>query len=221
MLNKISFLALLSFHCVFISPSYSASETWQSLKAKSQNLRQSDPVFSLFKLQKSWEILAEKSPELASRELNSEIANTYSAIYPETGKMILNATPKALDNLMAALRDATRWKDWKVSRKHNNLYLNVPEESLRPDEGYCGNALVEIATDPERLKQFNAGAALRQAEFKEKQSLLPIVISPSDAKYNDLLKAISGLKNGQTKAVRFNLNPFVPKQFQKVSYPLI
>ncbi len=108
-------------------------------------------------------------------------------------------------------------------RKYACFVLSAHPANSSDNRGACLRAALfaeEAAKkDPQKRKELDAMRARELAELKAKVALLPIVISVNDKKYSDVFALSKPLTIGQTKAVKFDLNPFLPAQFQSIKYP--
>jgi len=79
---------------LFLLPgsAHASSEDWQQLKQQSVQLRNSDPMYALFKLQQAWELLDKQSPKSASKELQQDLALTYGKLSPQAEDRFLKLT---------------------------------------------------------------------------------------------------------------------------------
>jgi len=214
-------ICLLSFFFL-VSAAYGQTESWQQLKKQSEELRDSDPVYALFKLQKAWDLLANSSPELASKELRKDVEITYGRLEPKAEENCHKLTEERFQAHMNNSRNLDQWQSWKISKKNNAFYLTAPESALDERSG-CASGLISAeesaAKDPQKRKELDAYYARESARLKEKVALLPVVISSSNSKYQDLLALSGDLEDGKDKAVTFDINAFVPKQFRRINWP--
>jgi hypothetical protein len=198
------------------------TENWQQLKQQSEQLRNSDPIYALFKLQQAWDLLAKKSPESASKELRHDLALTYGKLNPQAELNCSKLTEGQLQAHMKNSRNLDQWQTWKISKKNGALYLSAPESILDERSG-CLSGMIsaeeEAKKDPQKRKELDEYYARENAKVKEKVALLPVVISTTNEKYQDLLALSGPLKDGENKAVTFDINAFVPKQFTRINWP--
>lgn len=212
---RIPLCLLLLF--LLASSAHAKTEEWQQLKTQSEQLRNSDPIYALFKLQRAWELLARKSPATASKELRNDLAITYGKLNPSSEASCLKLTDKQLQTHMKKSRNLIAFQAWQISKKSDALYLTSPETS----SCLSGRAIAEEAAgkDPQKKKEVDEFYERQNAEFKERAALLPVVISAQNKKYQDLIALSGSLKDGQTKAVTFDINAFVPEQFRRINWP--
>lgn len=187
------------------------NEDWQQLKQQSEQLRNSDPMYALFKLQKAWKLLAKKSPKSASKELQQDLALTYGKLSPQAEGRCLELTEKQLQAHMNLKKNLYQWQNWRISRKKDALYLSAPDP-IRNEGSGCVSGMISaeeaVKKDPQK-----------QRERDEKAALLPVVISTSNEKYQDLIALAGPLKDGESKSIGFDLSPFVPTQFSRINWP--
>lgn len=197
-------------------------EEWKKLRLQSQAVRYDDPVFALFKLQKAWDILARQSPKFATEVLRKDLQLTYSELNPAAGERFAKQSAEEITELMQDKINIAEWETWKVSRRADALLLSAPASHF-DHRGACLRAALSAEEaakkDPQKRKELDAMRARELAELKAKVALLPIVISVNDKKYSDVFALSKPLAMGQTKAVKFDLNPFLPAQFQSLKYP--
>jgi hypothetical protein len=197
-------------------------QNWQQLRKDAEDLRKEEPLYALFKLEQAWKILSEKSPNNAAKELKQDIANVYGEIVPKLKTYCEQYNEQELAAHMHAATAPERWRHWTISKKTDGLYLSLPEAAIENPSSGCGNALAEIASEPagsERRKNFEAGQKDFEQKKAEKLALLPIVVHPTDKKYNDLMSVAKPIRIGESKKIDFDLNAFVPKQFISVEFP--
>lgn len=111
---------------------------------------------------------------------------------------------------------------WKIRRKSDALLLFAPDSAL-DRRAYCLNSILAsedaAKRDPRKRKELDANNARMTAEFRARKLLMPVVISEKNEKYSELLALSKPLEVGKLKAVNFDLNPFLPKDFQKIKFP--
>lgn len=199
---------------------HASSEDWQQLKQQSEQLRNSDPMYALFKLQQAWELLDKQSPKSASKELQQDLALTYGKLSPQAEDRFLKLTEKQFRAHMKLKKNLDQWQSWSISKKNNALYLTAPETAFG-FVCFTGKMIGEeiAAKDPEKKKELDEHYQRLNAELKEKIALLPVVISAENAKYQDLIALAGPLKDGESKSVTFDLSPFVPTQFSRINWP--
>jgi hypothetical protein len=194
----------------------------EKLRAQAACLRDSDPVYALFKLRQAWDLLFVRSQIQAFNTLRNDLALTYGKIHPDCEGNLLSYNPDQLAMYLAVSPEIDQWNSWRITRRGDGLFLTAPESSLDERSG-CLSGMIdaeEIASkDPEQRKQLDAYYAGEAAKLKEKIALLPIIFRPSDKKYQDLLQFAQPISNGETRMVIFDLNPFVPRQFRRMNWP--
>ncbi len=180
-------------------------EKWQVLKAESIQLRQSEPTYALLKLHQAWNLLSKKSPKLAVKELQSDVAKTYGVQYPAAERNCAKLTAEQFQTFMNTDQFPDQWQDWTITKKENSLLLSTPLSNLGRTFGSKDGLHYVIPASEETRKRL--------------EGLFPIVISSSDAKFQDLLAMAKPIKDGEKKQVTFDLNPFIPKEFQNLTKP--
>lgn len=178
---------------------------WQLLKSESIQLRQSEPTFALLKLHQAWDILSKKNSDLAVKELQDDVAKTYGVLYPSAERNCGKLSAEQFRAFMNTDQFPDQWQSWTITKKENSLLLNTSINPLGRSSGH-----------KDRLLYVKPASESDQKKFA---TMMPIVIPSSDAKYKDLLAMAEPIKNGEKKAVNFDLNPFVPKEFQNLTMP--
>jgi hypothetical protein len=208
---------------LFALPGFSASSDWQNLRESAASLKTADPIYALFKLQKAWKLLSAESISKARTELLPEIAAVYDCLSPGTGEKCKKLSDEKLNEYMTSSEPASEWADWQVSMmKDRSLCLTIYQGAYQNAAEGCGNGLAYIGAmkddDPRKL-QYLAGVKEKTESLKKLRASLPVVYSPKDAKYDDLLSLASPLEPGNSRLIKFDLNPFVPQGFTRILYP--
>jgi len=207
----------------FALPCFSASPEWQSLRDSAASLKNTDPIYALFKLQKAWKLLSTDSISKARSELLPEIAGVYDFLSPGTGDKCKTLSDEKLNAYMTSPEAASEWADWQISMmKDGSLYLTIYQGAYQNAAEGCGNGLAYIGAmkddDPRKL-QYLAGVKEKTENLKKLRALLPVVYGPHDSKYEDLLSLASPLEPGNSRPIKFDLNPFLPRVFTRIIYP--
>jgi len=179
---------------------------WQKYLEEGRSaIKANDPSYAVYKLRLAW----------------NSVPNKNTQAYQELRTVLIQALAQNGENLDDSIEDL----DHRVKQREKNavvggfavelakdgsLNLFADDALYSPTAGYCGTGSLE-STETEKL----AEAAKAQAD---KQKLLlakmPLQIKPGTDKYRELMALCKPLKQGERKEIHFDLNPFLPREFQ-------
>lgn len=188
-----------------------AEATWQQLlKDGRAALEANDSRYAIYKLQNAWLAVPDRNLDSdAHQKVADAIADTYSKAGHHTGKQ----STQELDRLIRQ-RFANRvigQFDCEL-RADGTLAFFAHKDLYSPTAGYCATgSLQQSKSERDGIKQAAAAQAQHQKELMAK---MPITFPPSSNKYAELLSLCQPLSIGQKVEIRFDLNPFLPQEFE-------
>lgn len=207
--------SILLFSLLFIgtvSIATAAEATWQQLLQDGKSaLKANDTRYAMYKLQSAW--LAVSDGNLHS-DAHQKIADAIADTYRKVGsKSLANQSVQELDRLIR-LRFANKvigQFDCNL-RADGTLAFFAHNDLYSPTAGYCATgSLQRSESEREAMKRSAEDQAQHQQELMAK---MPITFVPGSKKYAELLSLCQPIVAGQRKEIDFDLNPFLPKEFE-------
>lgn len=199
--------------CLLLIGSEIATATesnWQQLLRDGRAaLEANDTRYAIYKLHSAWLAL---SDEKLGSEAHQKVADAIADTYRKAG----NNRKESLYELDRLVRQ--RFANRVIGQfdcdlqSDGTLAFYAHEDLYSPTAGFCATgSLQQSNSERESIKR----SATEQAQHqKELMAKMPITFAPGSKKYEELLSLCQPMSPGQRKEINFDLNPFLPKEFE-------
>lgn len=190
-----------------------SEQSWQTLlNDGTAALQANDTRYAIYKLHSAWLLVSDQNLD---SEAHRKIAEAIAATYSKAGsrQRITEQSMRELDRLIH-LRAANKIVgefDCQLNAD-GTLAFYAHEQLYAPVAGFCATGSQQQSEiERQRIEQ----SAKEQLQHqKDLMAKMPLVFAPGSKKYADLLSLCQPITTGQRKEINFDLNPFLPKEFE-------